>query len=43
MSNPIWRGAAGSECGFEAAVETFNEAIGLRMESCCGDVGDVEE
>jgi hypothetical protein len=43
MSDPIRRGAAGPECGFESAVETFYEAIGLRMKSCCGDVGDVEE
>jgi hypothetical protein len=43
MSNPIRRGTAGAECGFEAAVDMFNDAIGLRMESCCGDVGDIEE
>ncbi len=41
--DPIWRGTAGTKGGLEASVEIFNQTVGLRMESCGGDVGDIEE
>jgi hypothetical protein len=43
VCNPIRWGATGPKCGFEAPVKPFQEAIGLRVESCGGDVGHVEE
>jgi hypothetical protein len=43
MGDPIRSGTAGTKGGFEASVETFNQTVGLRMESCGGDVGDIEE
>ncbi len=43
MGNPVLGGTTSSEGGFEATVETFKDAIGLGMESCCGDVRNVEE
>jgi hypothetical protein len=33
----------GKKGGLEASVEIFNQTVGLRMESCGGDVGDIEE
>jgi hypothetical protein len=40
---PINCGAAGSECVFEAAVESFHQTIGLRMVGCCVGMLDIQQ
>jgi hypothetical protein len=43
VGNPIRGSTASCEGGFEAAVGPFNHSIGLRMESSCVNVGNLEE
>jgi hypothetical protein len=43
VGNPIRGSTASCEGGFEAAVGSFNHSIGLRMESSCVNVGNLEE
>ncbi len=43
MGHPILGGTASPEGGFEPTVETFKDAIGLGVESCCGDMRNIEE
>ncbi len=43
MGDPIRGSAAGAKGGFEAAMETFKDAIGCGVEGSGGNVGDVEE
>ncbi len=43
MRYPVRRGAADSEGVLKVVVKSFNEAVGLRVEGCGGDVRDVEE
>jgi hypothetical protein len=43
LGNPIRGSAAGPKGGFEAAMEAFEDAIGLWVKGSGGDVGHVEE
>ncbi len=43
VGNPIRGSTASCEGGFEAAVGSLNHSIGLRMESSCVNVGNLEE
>jgi hypothetical protein len=43
MCYPVWGGTTSSEGSFEDSVCSFNKTIGLRVKSCCVDVGNVEE
>jgi hypothetical protein len=43
MCYPVWEGTTSSEGSFEDSVCSFNKTIGLRVKSCCVDVGNVEE
>jgi hypothetical protein len=43
MCYPVWGSTTSSEGSFENSVCSFNKAIGLRVKSCCVDVGYVEE
>jgi hypothetical protein len=43
MGYPVWGSTTSSEGSFEDSVCSFNKAIGLRVKSCCVDVGNVEE
>jgi hypothetical protein len=43
MCHPVWGGTTSGEGSFEDSVGSFNKTIGLRVKSCCVDVGNVEE
>jgi hypothetical protein len=43
VRGPSWGGVAGSEGGFEMAMEPFNHILGLRVKESGRNVGHVEE
>ncbi len=43
LGNPIWGSAAAPKGGFEAAMEAFEDAVGLGVKGSGGNVRHVEE